>query len=78
MRGKGSAFLPREKVTAKISSEKDPPIGFKECFVGALVILAARSGNPGALIEWNLFPNHVHGIVQIVAMTGVQPLNRRA
>ena len=77
MRGKGSAFLPREKVAAKISSEKDPPFGFEECFVGAFVILAARSGNPGALIERNLFPNHVHGIAQILAMTGMQPLYSR-
>ena len=78
MRGENCAFLPGQKVTAKVSGKIDAIIRFHEGLVWTFVIFATCPRNPRALTERDLFPVDVHGAPQILAMTLMQAFNGRA
>src|SRR5262249_9972198 len=75
VRGKRSAFLPREQMAAEVAGEVNPIIRFHERLIWTFVILAARSGNPGPLVERYLFPNDVHWTAQILSVSRMQSFN---
>src|SRR5215510_594093 len=76
VRGKHSALLPGQEVAAEVSCKIDSAIRFQKSLIRSFVILTVASGNPCALAEECFLPGDVHWILQLLAMTRMQPLNR--
>ena len=78
MRGEGRALLPSEKVRAMVSREIDALVRFQEHFVWTIVIGAARSRDPRALVVRYLFPDDIHRTAQVFAVARMQAFDSGA
>ena len=83
MRGQRRAFLPSDDMAAVVAGEVDPAVGLNKFLVRAVVILrrspryvGRRAADPRAQVVWNLAPVHIHRVLHLLAVSGMQLFDR--